>query len=87
MRRRINTFRVLSGLLLAQAQLGDQCTISFDIGALQVVEQTTTLTNHQQQAAAGVVVLLVHLQMLVQVVDAGGQQSDLNLRRASFLLK
>ena len=46
---------------------------------LQIVQQTAALTNHQQQAATGVVILLVHLQMLVQVVDARGQQRDLHL--------
>ena len=56
--------------LLAQVQLGDQGTIPFDVGLLQVVQQTTALANHQQQTTAAVVILLVQLQMLVQMIDA-----------------
>ena len=64
--------------LLTQAELCNQGTIGLDIGLLQIVQQTTALTNHQQQTTTGVVILLVHLQMVVQVVDALGEQSDLH---------
>ena len=66
--------------LLSQTQLSNQGTIALDVGLLEVVQQTATLTNHQQQTATAVVILLVELEVLVQVVDAFGQQSDLNLR-------
>ena len=39
------------------------------------------MTNHLKQTAAGVMVLLVNLQMLGKLVDTGGEQSNLNLRR------
>ena len=65
--------------LLAQVQLGDQRTVALDVGLLEVLQQTTTLADHQQQTTVGVVVLLVVLQVLVQVVDAVGQQRDLHL--------
>ena len=72
--------------LLTQTQLGNQRTIALDVLALEVVQQTATLTNHQQQTTAGVVVVLVVAQMLVQVIDARGQQRDLNLGRTGVAL-
>ena len=39
------------------------------------------MTNHLQKSATAVVVLLVQLQMLVQTVDAVGQNGDLYLGR------
>ena len=66
--------------LLADVQLGDQRTIANDVHLLEVVQQTAALTDHDQQTTAGVVVVLVVLQMvLVEVVDALGQQRDLHL--------
>ena len=41
--------------------------------------QAAALADHLEQATAGMVVVLVFLEVLVQVVDALGQQSDLHL--------
>ena len=35
--------------------------------------------NHHQQATTGVVVVLVHTQVIGQLVDAGGQDGNLDL--------
>ena len=68
--------------LLTDAKLGNDSTITLDVVLGDIVQQTTTLTDELEQAHAAVVVLLVHLQMLGELVDALGQDGDLDLRRA-----
>ena len=46
---------------------------------LRVLKHIAALTDHQQQTTVGVVILRVGLEVIVQVVDARGQQSDLHL--------
>ena len=52
----------------------------FDDRPQEAVAEAAALADHQKQTATAVVILLVELEVLVQVVDALGQQSDLNLR-------
>lgn len=59
--------------LLTDTQLSDQGTVTVDVLLLQVSQHRTALTNHLQQTAARVVILLVYLQVLGQLLDAGGQ--------------
>src|SRR5260221_8495624 len=66
--------------LFAEPQLLDNHPVPLDVGGLQIVEQPTPLTDHAEQAATAVMVALVHLEMLRQVLDAFGQERDLNLR-------
>lgn len=66
--------------LLTDTQLGDQGTIALDVLLHEVVEQAAALTDHLVQAAAGVVVLRVLLEVLGELSDALGEDSDLNLR-------
>ena len=66
--------------LLTDTQLSDQGTVTVDVLLLQVSQHRTALTNHLQQTAARVVILLVYLQVLGQLLDAGGQDCNLNLR-------
>ena len=68
--------------LLAQAELFHDGTISFDIDLLQIAQQASSVTDHLQKTATAVVVLLVLFQMLVEMVDSPGEQSDLYLGRA-----
>ena len=72
--------------LLAQTQLRNQRTIALDVDALEVLKHIAALTDHQQQTTVGMMILRMGLEMLVQVVDARGQQSDLHLRGASVAL-
>ena len=67
--------------LLSDVQLRNDGTVSFDILLLQVVQQISAVSHHFQHTSAAVMVLLVHLQMLGQLIDSGGQNGDLNLRR------
>src|SRR5450631_2373639 len=68
-------------LLLAQPQLVDQYAIAVGIARLQIVEQLAPPRHHPQQTAPRVMVLDVALEMIVEAVDARGQQRDLNLGR------
>ena len=71
----------MSTIITKRTQLGDQGTIALDILLHEVIEKATALTDHLVQAAAGVVVLRVLLEVLGELSDTLGEDSDLNLRR------
>ena len=50
----------------------------------QVVQQAAPLADHHQEPAAGVQVLVVGAEMLGQVLDALGQNGDLDFGRAGI---
>ena len=66
--------------LLAQTQFGDQGHVTVCVLVLEVIEQFTTTADHAQQAAAAVVVFGVGFEVGSQLIDTGGQQSDLDFR-------
>ena len=70
--------------LFSQSELVYDCTVALDVYLLQVVEQVSSVTDHLLQTAAAVEVLLVSLEVHGQVVDTGGQDCDLNLRRTGI---
>ena len=72
--------------LLTDAKLGDDSTITLDVILGHIVQQTTALTDHLEQAHTGVVVLLVHLQVLGELIDPLGEDSDLHLGGAGIAL-
>lgn len=65
--------------IVADAELSDELTVLVDVVLLDVGEETTTLTDEHEQAAAGVEVLLVRLHVLGELLDAVGEDSDLDL--------
>ena len=65
--------------LAAQAVGGDDRAVPLHVVVLDVVEQVAATTDQHQQATPAVVVLLVHLQMLIEVVDALREKGDLHL--------
>src|SRR6186713_2923096 len=67
---------------LAQAEFLDQRLVAVGVAPLQVVEQPAPARHHAQQAAPRMVVLQVILEMVVEAVDARGEQRDLHLGRA-----
>ena len=75
--------------LFAQVQPSDQRAVTLNISLLQVLQHVAAAADHQQQTAVGMVVVLVELQVLVQVVDPLGQQSDLHFGRTgvAFMLR
>src|SRR3546814_7515341 len=54
--------------------------------AMQVIEQAAAAVDHLQQTTTAVVVVLVGLEVLGQVHDAGGEQGDLDFRRAGVVV-
>ena len=56
--------------LAAQTEAFDERTVAFDLGILQVIEQTSALANEQQQAATTVVIVLVLFKVFGEVRDA-----------------
>src|SRR6266540_2972241 len=67
--------------LPAKTELRDERSVPLDVVAPEVVEQSTPPSDQHEQASTRVMVLLVDLQMLGEVVDPLGEQSDLHLRR------
>ena len=65
--------------LSTQAEVRDQGAVALQVGALQISEQAAALADHHQQAPAGMVVLRVGAQVLGELVDALGEQRDLDL--------
>src|ERR1700741_920483 len=68
-----------------QAEAFNQALISGQIAILEISEQALALVDQLEQAAAGVVILLVRLEMIGEVIDAGGQQGNLHFRRAGVV--
>ena len=71
-------------ILLTDTQLGDQSTVTVDVLASQIVQHAAALTNHHQQTTTGVVVVLVGTQVIGQLIDTSGQDSNLNLGGAGI---
>ena len=69
-----------SELLLSQAELLNDCSVTLDILLLQVCEHAAALTYHLQQTTTGMVIMLVLLQMLGELLNALSQDSDLYFR-------
>ena len=71
----------IRGELLSDFRLLDDRAVTLDVVLCQIVQKIAAMTDHLKKTAAAVVVLVVCLQMLVQIVDAVGQNCDLNLGR------
>ena len=73
-------------LLLSQSELAYDRTVTLNVRVLEIVEQVSSVTDHLLKTTAAVEVLLVSLEVGGQVVDAAGQNCDLNLGRAGVTL-
>lgn len=73
----------MAGYLATQAVGDEQTTVTLDVEVLHVVEQATATADHHQQTTASVVVMLVMLEVLVEVVDAGSQDGNLDFGRTA----
>src|SRR5262245_53796489 len=62
----------------AQTQSADDGLIPGAILHLQVAEQAGSLADHLEESAPAGVVLLVSAHVLVELVDASGEQGDLH---------
>ena len=66
--------------LLSDSQFFNQCTVSFDIGFLQVIQKTTSLTYHFQKTSSGMMIFVMCFQMLCQFLNSCCQYSYLYFR-------
>ncbi len=69
--------------LLLETELFDNRVVAALVVLLEVAEVRTTVSDHLEKSAAGVEILGVFLEMLGQLVDLTGKNSDLDIRRAS----
>jgi hypothetical protein len=66
--------------------LGNQLAVPLDVLAAEVIQQPASLSHHHQKAPPPVVISLVLAEMLGEVVDALGEQGNLDFRRAGITL-
>src|SRR5690606_10696233 len=71
-------------VLTTQTQTTDQGAVTSSVLALQVIQQLAALVDHADQTTTGVVVLAVGLEVVLQLVDVGGQQCNLHFRRTGI---
>ena len=64
---------------LAQPELLDEGAVALEVVLLKVVQEPATAADEHEQPAAGVMVLLVGAKMLGELVDALGEQRDLDV--------
>src|SRR5256712_14078606 len=64
----------------------DDFVVSLRASAVQVGEQPSALSDHAEQPAAACIVVAGGAQMFGEVLDALGQERDLDLRRAGVLV-
>ena len=72
--------------LFAKVQLLQQLVIFRQVVPFQIIEELATAGSHLQKPAARVEILTVRAQVLGQVIDASGQERDLDFGRAGILL-
>lgn len=72
--------------LVPEAQGLDDLPVVVDIRALQVVEETAPLSHHLEEPTTSVVVLFVGAEVVRQIIDALGEQRDLNASRSTVSL-
>ena len=70
--------------LTAKPETLDQRTVTLDVSAGQVVEQSATTTHEKQQSTAAVVIVLVLFEVFGEVGDPVAQKSYLNLGAAGI---
>jgi hypothetical protein len=68
--------------LFSESQGLDHFPVPVDVLVLQVFQQPSSLTHKFEQAPSGMMIFSVDFEMLVQVIDALCEQSNLNLRRS-----
>ena len=72
--------------LAAQVKLLQHILVARRVALVQVVEQRAALANHLQQTTTRVLIFFVSLEVLGQLLDLLGEDTDLDLRRTSVTL-
>jgi hypothetical protein len=84
--RRPGSGSPLGERLLAETELGEELGVFVDVVALHVVEKLAAAAGHLEKAAAAVEILTMGAEVLGEVVDARGEERDLNLGRSGILI-
>ena len=71
-----------SGGSLAKLELLGDRSIAAHIRVMQVIKQPPALADHHEQTPPGTVILQILLEMFGEVIDALGQQGNLDIGRA-----
>ena len=66
---------------MTETKVRDDLAVTFEVCALEVVEQPAPPSDHLQQALPAVMILRVSAEVVGQVVDVLGENCDLNLGR------
>ncbi len=77
--------RQIDSTLPSQPKASDRRAIAIDVLVGQVGEHAPALSDQFQEATTRVEVVAVLAQMILQAIDALGQQRDLNFRRTGVL--
>src|SRR5690606_30138718 len=83
--RRVMLHRGRGRRLATQAKALDQRLVPLEVLPFQVSEQAAALVDHFQETPARMVILAMVGEMLAEVLDARGQQRNLDLRRAGVV--
>jgi hypothetical protein len=76
----------LTKALFTKVQLLQQLVILRQIVPFQLIEELATAGSHLEKPTARVEILPVRTQVLGQVIDASGQECDLDFGRAGILI-
>ena len=85
-RRPADRVACVTKALFAKAQLLQQLGIRGQVVLFGIVEEFATAGSHLQEAAAAMEVFTMRAQVLGQVIDAGGQERDLDFGRTGILV-
>lgn len=72
------------GRLFSDTELTDDGPVSGDIGLVKIIEETTALTHKGDERTLGGKILPECFQVLGEVIDTLGEQSDLTLGRTGI---
>src|SRR5207237_8693987 len=70
--------------LAPQPQALDQGSVAFDVLSAEVLEQPPAPPDHLEEPSSLVVILLMGLEVLGELIDAPGQDGDLDLGRTGI---
>jgi hypothetical protein len=69
--------------LATKSETLNERTVTRNVNVGEVTEETAALADEEEKSATRVVVVLVLLEVLGQILDARGEQCNLNLRGSS----
>lgn len=71
--------------LFTKSELLDESRVTIGIGIAEVIEEAVTLANKNEEGASCARILRIALEVERQILDALGQEGDLDFSRAGVL--